>query len=409
MLTRKAVLTCLLLLLLAFVALVFALHQAMGTFPVSILDPPQGNDGGGLVAAERIGKYPRVALQYLLGRAVLPEPTTVAYGITLYRLRYRTTNYDGSTVVASGLVALPNSTKARSVVTYFHGTNAQRDTAPSQKTSEEGLLVAALTAGNGHILLAPDYIGLGDSHVTHPYLHTKTTVDTCVDFLKASHALLGQLQQEWPTSLYIMGFSQGGHATLAVQRELENRDDPLFTVRASAPIAGPFHLRTISFPQALTGQTESHAYYLAYLASAYAYVYRQPVGSLLAMPYSETVPVLFDGDHDSDVISAALPANPRELFSPEFLDACENGMGHWFLEALTENSILDWTPDAPVRIYYGQNDVDVLPEEALLAEGEMKARGADITAVSVGPWDHNTSVLHAVPAALEWFSALDQE
>jgi hypothetical protein len=381
----------------------------MGTFPVAILDSPHGNDGGGLVAAERIGKYPRVALQYLLDRAALPEPTRVAYGITLYRLRYRTTNHDGSTVVASGLVALPNSTKARSVVTYFHGTNAQRDTAPSQKASEEGLLVAALTAGNGHILLAPDYIGLGDSHVTHPYLHTKTTVDTCVDFLKASHALLGQLQQEWPTSLYLMGFSQGGHATLAVQRALEKRDDPLFTVRASAPIAGPFHLRTISFPQALTGQTDSHAYYLAYLASAYAYVYRQPVGSLLAMPYSETVPVLFDGDHDSDVISAALPANPRELFIPEFLDACENGTGHWFLDALTENSIVDWTPDAPVRIYYGQNDVDVLPEEALLAEGEMKARGADITAVSVGPWDHNTSVLHAVPAALEWFSALDQE
>ncbi len=119
------------------------------------------------------------------------------------------------------------------------------------------------------------------------------------------------------------------------------------------------------------------------------------------------MPALFDGDHESDIISAALPRNPRELFVPEFLAACDNGTAHWFLDALAENSIRDWTPKAPVKIYFGENDVDVLPEEARSAERELRARGADVTAVSVCPWEHNTPVLRAVPLALKWFATLE--
>ena len=404
---RKALLTAALVTAATASALAFAAYRAVGTFPVALPITALDSGPGGLVAAERIGAYPRVALQTLLDRAGLPDPVTVANGATLYRLRYRTTNHDGAPVVASGLVALPNTRAPRSAVAYFHGTNAQRNSAPSQKTSQEGLLATALVSGAGHLLLAPDYIGLGESRDVHPYLHTTTTVETCVDLLKASHGLLGALGTPWPESLYLMGFSQGGHATLAVQRALEKLEDPRFTVAASAPVAGPFNLRDISFPQALTGQTDSHVYYLAYLASAYAAVYEQPIDSLLAKPYADTVPVLFDGDHESDFISTALPENPRELFVPEFLAACDNGTAHWFLDALAENSIRDWTPKAPVKIYFGEDDVDVLPEEARSAERELRGRGADVTAVSVGPWDHNTSILRAVPLALKWFATLE--
>jgi pimeloyl-ACP methyl ester carboxylesterase len=177
-------------------------------------------------------------------------------------------------------------------------------------------------------------------------------------------------------------------------------------VKASAPIAAPFHLRDVSFPQALTGESDSHAFYLAYLASSYARIYAQPLDSLLRAPYAQKVPVLFDGDHELAVIAAALPDDPRELFQPEFLEAYDKGKPHWFLDALVENDVDDWTPVAPVRIYYGDNDVDVLPEEARRAEAAMKQRGADVTAISVGPHDHDASALHAIPQALRWFTQL---
>jgi pimeloyl-ACP methyl ester carboxylesterase len=386
-----------------------AAYRAVGTFAVAFPASLKGDEPGALVAVERTGKYPGFVVQYILDTVDLPDPIDVTYGITLYRLQYRTTNYDGSVVVASGLVALPNASALNSVVVYHHGTNAQRRTVPSQPGLGEGALIAAATAGLGHVLVAPDYIGLGESRTMHPYMHTKTTASTSIDFLHAVEALVTHLRGKWPASLYLMGFSQGGHATFAVQRELEKLHDPRFEVKASAPIAGPFHVREVSFPQALTGETDSHALYLAYIANAYAHIYDRPLKSILTSPYVEKVPVLFDGNHEIEEISAAMPDDPRDLFNPEFLDAYDHGKPHWFLDALAENDVDDWTPVAPVRIYYGDDDVDVLPEEARRAEAAMKQRGADVTAISVGPYDHNASALRAIPKAIHWFTELANE
>ena len=256
--------------------------------------------------------------------------------------------------------------------------------------------------------MAPDYIGLGQSHAIHPYMYTKTTVSTSIDFLHAAHALVEHLRGEWPASLFLMGFSQGAHATFAVQRELEKSRDPRFEVNASAPIAGPFHLREVSFPQALTGTTKSHAFYLVYLANSYAHVYGRPLNSILTSPYVEQAP-LIDGDHATKNISAALPDDPHDLFNPEVLDAYDHGKSHWFLDALTENDVYDWTPVAPARIYYGDNDVDVLPDEVAPDwEASMNQR-VNVKAISVGDCDHNGSVLLAVPQALRWFTELTNE
>lgn len=386
-----------------------AIYRATGTFAVAIPAALKGYAPGTLLSVERTGKYPAFATQIILNRVELPEPIDVTRGIALYRLRYHTTNKDGSVVVASGLVALPNKSKLESVVVYFHGTNAERLTAPSQPGLGEGLLIAAATAGTGNVLVAPDYLGLGESHEVHPYLYTKATVTSSIDLLRAARSFVEHLRGDWPTSLFLIGFSQGGHATLAVQRELESLHDPNFQVTASAPIAGPFHLREVSFPNALTGKTKSHAFYLAYLANSYAYVYGQPLETLLQAPYVEQVPILFNGDHTTETISAALPTDPRQLFNPEFLAAFQRGSPHWFLEALAENDVYDWTPIAPIRIYFGEHDVDVPPEEARRTASEMQQRGADVQAVSVGPVGHDESVLRAVPQALDWFREMVHE
>jgi hypothetical protein len=383
-----------------------ATYRAVGTFAVAISESLKGDQPGALVTVERIGKYPSFAVQYILNTVDLPEPIDVAYGITLYRVQYRTTNYDHSVVVASGLVAVPNGSVSNSVVVYHHGTNAERGLAPSQGGEREVLFIAAATAGTGNVLVAPDYIGLGTSRAVHPYMHSKTTASTSIDFLHAAHALVGHLRGKWPASLYLIGFSQGGHATFAVQRDLEKLHDTRFEVKASAPIAGPFHLREVSFPQALTGATDFDAFYLAYIANSYAHVYDRPLNSILTSPYVEKVPVLFDGDHTTEEILAAMPDDPRDLFNPEFLDAYDHGKSHWFLDALAENDVDDWTPVAPVRIYFGDDDVDVLPEEARRAEAAMKQRGADVGAISVGPYNHRASVRRAVPQALRWFTDL---
>lgn len=406
---KKLLLTILSVLIVVAGVVGIAGYRTLGTFPVSIPEALKGGQPGSLITVDRIGKYPRLAVAYILSSVDLPDPIAVTDGMTLYRVQYRTTTYDGSPAVASGLVAIPHRDTLASVVVYHHGTNAERRTAPSQPGLGEGLLVAAATAGTGMILVAPDYIGLGESQALHPYMHTQATVSASVDLLRAARTLVEFLRGEWPTSLYLLGFSQGGHATFAVQRELESLQDPRFPVRASAPIAGPFHLREISFPQALTGATKSHAFYLAYLANSYAHIYGQPLDSILTSSYAGVVPVLFDGNHTAEAISAALPADPRELFNADFLTAYEQGQENWFLTALAENDVWDWTPLAPARIYFGDDDVDVLPQEARQAEVEMKRRGSDVRAVSVGACAHDASALRAIPQAIQWFGELDRQ
>ncbi len=386
--------------------LVIATYRAIGTFGVALPEGLRGQEPGALVSVERVGKYPRFAAQRILNSVDLPEVIALQRGITLYRVRYRTTNHDGSSVIASGLVALPNTGAVDDIVVYLHGTNAERRTAPSQSGWGEGLLIAVATAGKGHALVAPDYLGLGESRGLHPYMHARTTATTVIDLLLASNRLIEHLRGNCPTKLYLTGFSQGGHATFAVQRELEQMKEPQFQVMAAAPIAGPFHLREISFPQALTGTSSSHAFYLAYLANSYAAIYKQPLDTLLTMPYAEQVPGLFDGDQQTEDISAALPNNPRDLFNAEFLDSYDRGESHWFLDALAANNVSEWTPRAPVRIYFGEQDLDVLPEEARRAEAAMRERGAEIQAISVGPYGHDASVYHAIPRALRWFEEL---
>ncbi len=388
------------------VAVAIGAYFTFGSFEIELPVSLTGQEPGALVKATRTGKYPRFLTQSLLATADLPEPLDMRSGITTYRVQYRTTNYDGSAIIASGLVAIPDISRLSSVVMYLHGTNAERATAPSQSGLGEGTLIAAAVAGTGHILLAPDYIGLGESHAHHVYMHAPTTVSSSVDFIHAAARLVEHLHRQWPTSFYLMGFSQGGHAALALQRALEQRHDPQANVKAAAAIAGPFYLRDLSFPHALTGKTKSHAFYLAYLSDSYARIYGHPLNSLLQPPYAENVPVLFDGNHASEEISASLPEDPRALFTDDFLNAYDHGESHWFLAALADNDVYDWTPVAPIRLYFGDDDVDVLPEESRRTATTMQARGADVTAVSVGASAHDASAYRGIPAAIRWFTEL---
>ena len=93
------------------------------------------------------------------------------------------------------------------------------------------------------------------------------------------------------------------------------------------------------------------------------------------------------------------PANSRSTSA-----ACG---AHWYLDTFAANSLTDVTPRAPVRLYYGSEDKDVVPQEALGAAKAMAARGGDVRAVDVGPVGHDASMLAAAPSILAWLAELE--
>jgi hypothetical protein len=116
--------------------------------------------------------------------------------------------------------------------------------------------------------------------------------------------------------------------------------------------------------------------------------------------------VLFDGAHEGSEVVAALPRDPREMFQPAFLAGFAAGRPSWLRSRLRENDLVDFTPRAPVRAYYGRRDVDVSPDEARAQVRRWTERGADARAVDVGDFDHEGSVLEAAPAIRDWFDTL---
>lgn len=323
----------------------------------------------------------------------------VDHGVDCYRMIYRTRDAAGREIMASGLLALPRDVTPKRLVSFQHGTTTSRDLVPSAPDGT-GVAAAIVFAGNGYALVAPDYIGLGVSEEVHPYLVLEDAARAVIDMIAAARQIDGVPD----APVFLSGFSQGGQASLAALRALEAGGE---TVLGAAPVSSAYDIRNISLGAALKGGAESHALYLAYMARGYAARYGQPLDSALTPEYATLAEDLFGNPHTPDEIIAALPAEPRRMFNNAFLDAFDNDGPHWLLAALAENDISDWQPQAPVRLYYGEADRDVVPEEALHAERAMRARGADAEAVNLGPHDHNGSMLEAAPLILAWLSELE--
>jgi hypothetical protein len=110
----------------------------------------------------------------------------------------------------------------------------------------------------------------------------------------------------------------------------------------------------------------------------------------------------------TDAQLAALPRTPRDLLVPEFLGRISLDTNALYWQALKDNDTYDWVPKAPVRLYYGGADIDVPPQNALTAQGIMRARGATtVAAVNVGATlTHGTAVVPATIAAKRFLDSL---
>jgi pimeloyl-ACP methyl ester carboxylesterase len=322
---------------------------------------------------------------------------SVSNAIDCYRMQY-SVGSGGEAVQLSGLLALPRGVSPRRLVSFQHGTTTTRSAVPSQPDGT-GLAAAIVFAGNGHALVAPDYPGLGESAGRHPYYVADEIGPAIAAMVEETQRLEGVPNGP----VFLSGFSEGGWASLAALRVLEGKGKQ---VLGSAQVAGAYDLRHVSLPAALKGGAPSHSLYLAYAAWGQAAYYGHSLDSVLTPEYAVIVDRLFAGAKPQEIIST-LPQDPRRMFNQAFLDAYDHDEAHWYLDAFAVNSLVNVTPRAPVRLYYGSKDLDVVPEEALAASRSMRARGADVRVVDLGPVGHEPSMLAAAPLILAWLRELD--
>lgn len=356
--------------------------------------------------------YSKQLLQLLM-REIAPElGLTFRYGAEFYGVSYETITPIGDKTIATGVICLPiDCPEPLGVMSVQHGTIVLKSDAPSKSGNSSEALICLAGAGMGYVSVMTDYLGLGESPGYHPYCHAGSEATAAIDLLRTAGVLCAEKKLVPSDRLFLAGYSQGGHATMALQREIETRYNEEFNIVASAPMAGPYDLSGTMAEDFLSPHPMSHLGYFVYILAAYQYVYRlgDSIEEFFLPPYDETLPPLLDGMHSSHEIGAALPDRVDQLIRPEYLAAVRNDPNHPIRVALRDNDTCrGWVPKAPMRLWHCSGDRDVPYRNALVAVEEFHKVGVDVPLTDPVPGgDHRDGILPSFMQAFKWFLSFE--
>jgi hypothetical protein len=111
-------------------------------------------------------------------------------------------------------------------------------------------------------------------------------------------------------------------------------------------------------------------------------------------------------DRSVDAIQAGLPSDPQQMFRPDRLAEMAVGKPNWFSSALATNEAFRWVPQAALRLYFGDLDTDVSPEDSKNFHATASKLGGNVHLVPLGPYAHGDSAYRGVPLARLWFDEL---
>lgn len=339
---------------------------------------------------------------------------TIRNGIKVYKLTYSTVSYDSSATVATGVVFLPqgNDNCERPILNYCHGTIIKKADAPSNKVGE--YIVGICFSATGYITVLPDYLGLGSvSPGLHPYIHAQSEATSVVDMIRSSKEWMDSINYSYSDQLFLTGYSQGGHASMATHRMMQEVLPGEFTVTAAAPLSGPYDVSGVQAEVITRDSSYGAPGYLPFVLFSFNMVYDlySTWDAVLDTPYNSIVPPLMDGSVSLGVVENFIPDTPNLVLIPTLLDSFETFPNHPFWGALKDNDLWDWAPTCPVRMGYCEADELVSYKNALVCRDSMIARGApDVQAFSVNPsLSHGDCALFALMAVNGFFTPFRQD
>ena len=335
-------------------------------------------DRGRLISSELLEHKTAYQVDRELSGTILFFKAT--YGTSIYKLVYETIDPDGEPTIASGTVTVPkNPDFALPILSFQSGTMVKRDEASSATGFDGGYgIVAMWTGSSGYLTVIPDYLGLGESELFHPYQMAEPNATAVIDMLRAARTFCEEKKIETNEQLFLTGYSEGGYTMMATHKMIEEKHSDEFNVTASAPGAGAYDMSGTMVELMLSGEEYPSPYYLPYVLFAfdeYYNIWESPT-DFLKEDYATSLPALFDGTHSSSEINAAMPSVPMEIMRPDVVEEFSSNENHPLREALRDNDLYDWTPQAPMRLYHSSGD-DIVPvKNTRLAYEAFQENGA---------------------------------
>jgi pimeloyl-ACP methyl ester carboxylesterase len=349
---------------------------------------------------------------------IYPELQTITdnlqYSIDVYKITYAT-KFKGEEIIASGLVSVPLSEGSYPLISYQNGTNTLHSDAPTANPDNQLYLLLEFIASTGFVVAVPDYLGFGASDdMFHPYLEKETTVQAVTDMLRATKEFVLHYQNaEVNKDLYIIGYSQGGWATMQLQKAIEQNYSNEFNLKASSCGAGAYDLNfTNDF--ILSQETYPMPYYTGYIMNSYikmGYV-TNPAGDLFKSPYDKKILSLFDGKHSGGDINAELTTVVSDLFTEEYrIGANTNPKYSTVISALQKNSVSAWKTNVPTLLTHGTADTYVPVQNSENIYAGFIAAGVDkskITYIPIEGAGHTGGIIPSGVASFNWFISLNK-
>jgi hypothetical protein len=235
-------------------------------------------------------------------------------GVDFYYVKFWTVGGASETTESSGALMVPTGAAPacsgpRPIVLYAHGTNTDKMLNIADVTNPsnaEGVLIAAMFAAQGFIVVAPNYAGYDISTLGyHPFLNAEQQSGEMIDILKAARTALPDTLSSMTTDsgkLFVTGYSEGGHVAMATQRALEASGT---AVTGAAPLSGPYALEAfgdaIFFGNVDLGSTVFSPLLSTSYQKAYGNVYTSP-SDLYSDTYVNGIETLLPSDTPIDTI-----------------------------------------------------------------------------------------------------------
>lgn len=354
----------------------------------------------------------------LIQSAIYPEISDIAdqidYGVQVFQVTYKT-HYRDSVIEASGLVCVPTSQADFPVISFQNGTNTSHDNAPSVNPSNQNYMLMEAMASNGYVVLITDYIGFGSSsEIVHPYYHRTSSDNAVIDLINAFNEMdeYDLFQANSNNTLYLMGYSQGGWATLSALDAIENRQALDMDIGGVSCGAGAYSLIPMS-EYVLGLETFPGPLYLPYYLYAHQFygIISTPLSAFFKDPYPMIIPSLFDGSLDNDEVNAELTTQIADLLTDNMRNNFTTDQAFGELRmALEASSVAGWSTNVPLRFYHGTADEHVPPQQSLLVYNEFVDAGSStdmVQHITKEGLNHGTCLIPWGFETIDWFNTLE--
>ena len=354
--------------------------------------------------------------------SIPPTVGNVTYSVDGYKLNYLTEDFDGEKVLCSGSIYFPRNIDCEPpILSWQHGTMVNNFFAPSNIGNTDNDLIGAIGASNGYIVTMSDFIGLGDGEGIHNYIHAKTQATSTIDLILIAKEISNEIiGVESNDQLFLFGYSQGGHATMATVKEIETFFSDQLQITASAPMAGPYDMSGAQRIMLETGNYYPNPGYLPYIILSYNKIYNlyDNLNEIFKAPFTN-IEEMYNGNYSMWQINnyiweiaqenfgiSPYEFSPINIFNEDYYQNYLEDENHPFRVALADNNVFDFIPTSPMRMLHCSGDDNVSFENAQNAYNYFVENNTlNIELIDGGDYNHEQCATIAIIGAKMWIDS----